>query len=282
MTKIGLLHTGIRNEEKLLLQAANTQGVELNMIDIRSVKLTPSNVSEWDSYDVFLERSISSVRGNAVISFLSDLNLPVINTQSVMEICNDKFRTACILEAHNVPVVRSILVFNEETAKEATKELGGFPVVTKSREGSWGRLMALVNDADALESVFSHRAFMGPEQSAVIIQEYINKKESRDIRAFVIDGRCICAIYRTSPHWITNTARGGVTSNCLVNDELQAICKAASDAVGGGILAMDIFETDSGYVINEINHTMEFKNSEDPTGVSISGEIISYCRNYNA
>ena len=40
---------------------------------------------------------------------------------------------------------------------------------------------------------------------------------------------------------------------------------------------MDIFETDQGMQINEINHTTEFKNSEKPTGVSISGAIVNYC-----
>ena len=93
----------------------------------------------------------------------------------------------------------------------------------------------------------------------------------------MIDGQTICAIYRHSDHWITNTARGGKASNCPVTSELTKICRAASAAVGGGILAMDVFETDDGFSINEINHTMEFKNSELPTGVSISGAIVDYC-----
>ena len=59
--------------------------------------------------------------------------------------------------------------------------------------------------------------------------------------------------------------------------EIAELSKKASDAVGGGILAMDIFETPDGMKINEINHTMEFKNSEAPTGVDISGAIIDYC-----
>ena len=40
---------------------------------------------------------------------------------------------------------------------------------------------------------------------------------------------------------------------------------------------MDVFETENGLQINEINHTTEFKNSEKPTGVSISGAIVDYC-----
>jgi len=169
------------------------------------------------------------------------------------------------------------MVFNADQAQQAIKQIGGFPTVIKPPLGSWGRLLAKVNDIDALETILEHKDVLGsPHQKSFYIQKYI-KKPGRDIRSFVIDGVTICAIYRDSPHWITNTARGGVATNCPVTKELSKISKKASDAVGGGILSMDVFETEEGLQINEINHTTEFKNSEKPTGVSISGAIIDYC-----
>lgn len=275
--RIGLLHSGLRAEEKLLAAAAKKSGAFLETIDIRKLVLNPKDTKFFEAFDIFLERSISTVLGNATIEFLDNLGILVVNEKVVVDICNDKFQTASVLDSAEVPNLKSLLVFNENQATKAIDYLGGFPVVLKSREGSWGRLMGKINDVDSLEAVFSHREFMGPAQRAVILQEYIKKPSGRDIRAFVIDGTCICAIYRTSPHWITNTARGGEATNCKVSDKLQELCKQASDAVGGGILAMDIFETKEGLKINEINHTMEFKNSEKPTGVSISGAIIDYC-----
>jgi [lysine-biosynthesis-protein LysW]--L-2-aminoadipate ligase len=138
-------------------------------------------------------------------------------------------------------------------------------------------LLAKVNDIDALEAIIEHKDVLGsPQQKSIYIQQYV-KKPGRDIRLFVIDGEALCAIYRTSPHWITNTARGGQATVCPLTDDLREIARASSDAVGGGILALDVFETDAGFSINEINHTMEFKNSEAPTGVSISGAIVDYC-----
>lgn len=281
MTKIAMLHTGIRGDEKLIIKAAKERNVEMELVDIRKLVFDPQDISFWEQFDAILERSISTVKGNAVIEYLTNLGLPVINKSHVVNICNDKFQTATVLDAASVPNLRSLMAFNEVQAKEAIETLGGYPAVLKSREGSWGRLMAKVNDDEALEGVMGHREFMGPEQSAVVIQEYINKPDGRDIRAFVIEGKAICAIYRASPHWITNTARGGVATNCEVTEEMADLCRRSSDAVGGGILAMDIFETDDGLKINEINHTMEFKNSEKPTGVSISGAIIDYCINLN-
>ncbi|MEC9373226.1 MAG: lysine biosynthesis protein LysX, partial [Planctomycetota bacterium] len=77
--------------------------------------------------------------------------------------------------------------------------------------------------------------------------------------------------------WITNTARGGRTSNVKVTDELNSISVAAAHACGGGILAIDLLETpDRGIVVNEVNYTMEFKNSVEPTGVDIPGRIVDF------
>ena len=50
----------------------------------------------------------------------------------------------------------------------------------------------------------------------------------------------------------------------------------AAKAAGGGVLAVDLFETDGGYLVNEVNYTMEFKNSISVTGVNIPEHIVNY------
>ena len=50
----------------------------------------------------------------------------------------------------------------------------------------------------------------------------------------------------------------------------------AAKACGGGVVAADVFETDHGYSVNEVNYTMEFRNSIDVTGVNIPGKIVDY------
>jgi [lysine-biosynthesis-protein LysW]--L-2-aminoadipate ligase len=276
MTRIGLLHTGIRGDEKLLIEASKQMGIDLELIDLRAKILDPRNLENWQSYDCFLERSISTEKGNSAIEFLDNSGFKVFNNKEVMSICTDKFQTATVLDRFDVPNLRSVLVHNEVSAKEAVERFGGYPVVVKSREGSWGRLIAKVNDEESLEGLVDHRSYMGVQHQSILIQEYA-EKPGRDIRTFVIGGETICAIYRSSEHWITNTARGGKATNCPVTPEISEICRKASEAVGGGILAMDLFETEEGLKVNEINHTMEFKNSEEPTGVSISTKILEYC-----
>lgn len=83
--------------------------------------------------------------------------------------------------------------------------------------------------------------------------------------------------YRDSPHWITNTARGGSASNCPVTLEIDRISRGAAQAVGGGVVAIDMLEDPDGQLmVSEVNHTPEFRNSIGPTGVDIPGKIIDY------
>ena len=143
--------------------------------------------------------------------------------------------------------------------------------------GSWGRLLARVHNRDSAEAILEHRQTLGDYNHHIYyVQEYVDKP-GRDIRAFVIGSRTVAAIYRASNHWITNTARGGQASNCPVTPELDEICVKAARAVGGGILAIDLLEDARGdFVVNEVNHTMEFRNSSKPTGVDIAQAVIDF------
>jgi [lysine-biosynthesis-protein LysW]--L-2-aminoadipate ligase len=85
------------------------------------------------------------------------------------------------------------------------------------------------------------------------------------------------AIYRQSEHWITNTARGGEGAPCPITPEIETLCLQAAQAVGGGVLAIDLIEhSERGLLINEINHTMEFHTAQPISGVDIAGAVIDY------
>jgi [lysine-biosynthesis-protein LysW]--L-2-aminoadipate ligase len=193
----------------------------------------------------------------------------------VANTCGDKLLTTNALIAHDVPTPRCYVAYTPESALEAIERLG-YPVVLKPAVGSWGRLLAKVNDRHAAEALLEHKQVLGSyHHSTFYIQEYV-AKPGRDIRSFVVGDETICAIYRTSRHWITNTARGGLASNCPVTDALNDISRRAAAAVGGGVVAIDLFETDEGLTVNEVNYTMEFRNSIPVTGVPIHEKIVDY------
>lgn len=275
--RLGIIASRIRVEEKLLIGALEQRGVEYDIVDDGDLLLDLAGADErWRRYDAVLCRSVSQSRGLALMYVLEHWGVPVFNSASVTATCNDKLLTTLALLRAGVSTPRTMIAFTPEAAMQGIEALG-YPAVLKPVTGSWGRLLARVNDRDAAEAVLEHQETLGSYQHHIrYIQEHVDKP-GRDIRAFVVGDRTVCAIYRTSEHWVTNTARGAVATNCPVTDELNDLCVRASYAVGGGILAVDVFEDrERGLVVNEINATMEFRNSIAPTGVDIPGAMLDY------
>jgi [lysine-biosynthesis-protein LysW]--L-2-aminoadipate ligase len=266
----------VRVEEKLLLDAFRLRDVEVRLLDDRAITFDLSVPAEsWGGFDVVLERSLSQHRGLHLLHALESLGVPTINRYAVAATCNDKYLTTAALMRAAIPTPRTLLAFTPEAALDMLDALG-YPAVIKPTVGSWGRLLAKVNDREAAEAVLEHKQTLGSYQHSIFyLQEYV-EKPGRDIRAFVVGGSTICAIYRSSPHWVTNTARGASATNCPITPELDALCLAAAQAVGGGVLAVDLLESPRGLLVSEINATMEFRNSIEPTGVDIPGAIADY------
>lgn len=274
--KLGVLYSRVRVEEKLLFEMLDARGVDYDKIDDREVVFDLENPGSWRKYDVVLERCINHSRALSALKILNDWKIPTVNTAYVADVCGNKLITSSMLVSAGVPSTRIKVAFTTDSAIKAIEEFG-YPVVLKPAVGSWGRLLSKINDRDAAETVLEHKETLGSYHHSIFyIQEYI-KKPGRDIRAFVLGDETIGAIYRTSEHWITNTARGGQASRCVVTPELNQLCVAAAHAVGGGVLAVDVLEDpDRGLLANEVNYTMEFRNSIATTGVDIPSRIIDY------
>ena len=274
--RIGVLYSRVRVEEKWIFAAMERRGIDYERLDDRRIYFDLDHPEAWRQYDAILERSISYTNGLYALRILNGWGIPTVNSAAVAEACGDKLATSSALGRAGVPQPRNVIAFTTESALQAIEEMG-YPVVLKPVVGSWGRLLAKINDRDAAEAILEHKSVLGSYQHSVFyIQEFI-KKPGRDIRAFVVGNRTITAIYRKSPHWITNTARGGEGEVCPITPELAEICGKATQAVGGGVLAVDIIEhPERGYLVNEINHTMEFHTTQPITGIDIGEIVVDY------
>ena len=272
--RVGVLCSRVRVEEKLIFKALRDRGVDGEKIDANAITL---GLSEGlNGYDVVLIRCLSHSRALYASKVLGDNGLRTVNVYEVIATAGDKLLTSLALAKRGVPTPRTKVAFTPRAALQAIEQMG-YPVVLKPLNGSWGRLLAKINDRDAAETILEHKHTLGGYLHSIFyIQEYV-EKPGRDIRSFVVGDETIAAIYRHSPHWITNTARGGQASNCPITPEIDRISRAATEAVGGGVVAIDILEAPDGrLLVSEVNHTPEFRNSIAPTGVDIAGRIVDY------
>ncbi|GAC1494486.1 MAG: lysine biosynthesis protein LysX [Candidatus Limnocylindrales bacterium] len=272
--RVGVLLSRVRVEEKLLLEELERRQVPTTIFDDRELVLRLETKPDL-GVDVVAERCIQHSRALYALSVLETWKIPTVNTFEVADVCGNKLLTTMRLIRDGVPSPRTRLAFTPESALVAIEELG-YPAVLKPLVGSWGRLISRVNDRDAAESILEHKDVLGNSlHSIYYVQEYV-AKPGRDIRAFVVGDECIGAIYRASDHWITNTARGGKATKCEVTPELADLSVRAAKAVGGGVVAIDLLESERGLLVNEVNYTWEDRNAIATTGVNIPGMVVDH------
>jgi [lysine-biosynthesis-protein LysW]--L-2-aminoadipate ligase len=274
---VAVITSRIRVEEKLLFQKMEERGLRFERLDDGELVLDLHDRAF--SHDVVFDRSLAFGRTLYTLRALESRGVLCVNSAEVVATCGDKATTHLRLVEHGIDTPRTFLAFTPEAALEGIERLG-YPAVIKPVVGSWGRLVARVNDRAAAEAVLEDRATLGSWQQQIFYVQQFVEKPGRDIRAFVVGDETICAIYRMSEHWITNTARGGRTANCPLTGEgarIADLALAAARAVGGGVLAVDLAEdADGRLVVIEVNHSMEFRNSIDVTGVDIPGRVVDH------
>lgn len=274
--RLAVLASRVRMEEKQIFCALERLGLPYDRLDEEDLAFTVGAAPP--PYAAVLNRALSQTRGLYAVRLFEAGGVKAINPSPVIELCGDKLLTSLALARAGVPTPRTVVALGRRAALEAVEAIG-YPVVIKPVTGSWGRLLAKVNDRDAAEALLEHKSMLrSPQHSVIYIQEFV-AKPGRDIRTIVIGDEVVSAMYRCSGHWITNTACGATPVTCPITPDLAELSLAAAGAVGGGALAIDILERpDGALLVNEVNHTMEFHGTVAATGVDIAGRLVDYAR----
>jgi len=275
MSKIALVYNVLREDEKFIIEASKKNNVDLVLLN--TDKLILNTKQKNFNFDLVLNRCISNFAGEQITYFFENINIPVINNSKINTLCSNKFLTSLFLYKNNIPTIPFIVFFNENLIDVVNQILEGYPLVLKPIYGSWGRLLSKINDKDSFETVLEHKKYLSaPYHHIFYVTKYI-EKPGRDIRVTIVGSEIICAVYRKNSHWISNTARGGIIEKCEINNDILNICKKIINCLGEGIIGVDIFESKDGYLVNEINHTVEFKNIQKTLNIDIGEKIIKYC-----
>jgi len=281
--KVGILYSRIRRDEKLLLSELRERDHDIEKIDVRKQRFGLSEPPEqFEDVDVLVDRCLSTSRSLYTTQFAEAYDIPIVNSAETAEICADKVKNSLALETAGVPTPTTEVAFTKESALEIVEDFG-YPCVLKPVIGSWGRLMAKIDSRSAAEAVFEHKATLGHyEHKVFYVQEFV-EKPGRDIRVVALDGEPVAAMVRESDHWLTNAAKGAETDSFELDEQARELVSRASEAVGGGLLGVDLMETGidedgnpDGYTVHEVNHNVEFKALNEATGIDVPARVVDW------
>jgi len=278
--QVGILYSRIRKDEKLLLSELRERGHDVVKIDVRDLQFGLTEAPEvFADIDVVVDRCLATSRSLYATKFCEAYGVPVVNSADTAQICADKVQNSLALAGAGVPTPATDVAFTKEAAMESI-ETFGYPCVLKPVVGSWGRLMAKIDSKSAAEAILEHKATLGHyEHKVFYVQEFVDKP-GRDVRVLATDGEPVAAMVRSSDHWLTNAAKGAETEQFELDDEAKALVQQASDAVGGGLLGVDLMEvggeSEASYTVHEVNHTVEFKALNDAADVDVPATVVDW------
>jgi [lysine-biosynthesis-protein LysW]--L-2-aminoadipate ligase len=280
---IGILYSRIRKDEKLLLSELRERDHDVTKIDVRKQRFGLSEPpADFEGVDILVDRCLATSRSLYATDFADAYGIPVVNNGETAEVCADKVKNSIALEQAGVPTPTTEVAFTKDAAMEIIEDFG-YPCVIKPVIGSWGRLMAKLDSESAAEAVLEHKEVLGHyEHKVFYIQEFV-EKPGRDIRVLATDGEPVAAMVRSSDHWLTNAAKGADTAEFELDDDARRLVQEASDAVGGGLLGVDLMETGvdedgnpTGYTVHEVNHNVEFKALNGVTDVDVPARVVDW------
>jgi len=277
---VGILYSRIRRDEKLLLEALRERDHGVTKIDVRRQRFDLTNPPDsFAGVDVLVDRCLATSRSTHVTQFAEAYGVPVVNSAATATACANKVRNSLALSRAGAPTPRTEVAFTKDAALEIVDSFG-YPCVLKPVVGSWGRLMAKLDSRSAAEAVLEHKETLGHyEHKIFYIQEFVDKP-GRDIRVLAADGKPIAAMTRRAEHWLTNAAQGAETARFEVDEDVRNVVARASEAVGGGLLGVDLMEVGGAgsgeYTVHEVNHTVEFKALNGVAEVDVPGRVVEW------
>lgn len=279
MIRICIIYDKIRFEEKKIYNKIKEKGFYATLVDGKSLVFdTESSKHDEVFGDIILQRVISHYRGLHLTYCLEHTGLSVVNSFNVSEICGNKLITSMVLKKNNVPTPKTTLAFSTESARECMKNLG-YPLVVKPIIGSWGRGIYQIKDQSMAEMLLETRQDNDNSFSRIYYFQELIDRPSRDIRCIVVGDEIVASVYRHSSEneWRTNVAMGGRTEEAPLTSELQEIVLKASKAIGSGILGVDLMEDrERGYLVHEVNNTVEFRGASAVCKSDIAGAMTDY------
>ena len=282
MSKICIVFDRLRSEEKMLEKEALNLGHNAVMLDAKITQInTDSQRKDFDFGDVVLERCVSYFRGLHFTASLEFMDVPVLNKFFVANQCGNKMFMTLMLKKYNVPTPKTYFSFSSESALENIEKIG-YPLVIKPVIGSWGRGVMQVKDRDTADALFEIRDITDSPHDRIFYLQEVIKRPPRDIRVITIGDEPIAAMYRkSSGGFKTNIALGADPELCEITKEIEEVATKASKAMGGGILGIDIMEDEKrGFVVHEVNNTVEFKGLSKVSKRNIPKEMVEFALNH--
>jgi ribosomal protein S6--L-glutamate ligase len=227
--------------------------------------------------DVVLPRIGASItaHGLAVVNQFDMMRVPLVNNSQPIARSRDKLRSLQLLAGAGLDIPRTVMVRDPRQVHQALERVGGPPAIVKVIQGTQGIGVILAETEQAAQAILETFASLGMN---ILLQEFIEESEGRDIRALVVGGRVITAMRRQARvgEFRSNVHRGGTGAAIDLPPEYQDAALRATEVMDLQVAGVDLLESATGPKVVEVNSSPGFEGLERCSGVDIAGTIVDF------
>ncbi len=227
--------------------------------------------------DVVLPRIGASITeyGLAVVNQFDMMGVPLVNNSQPIARSRDKLRALQLLARAGIEVPRTVMARHPSQARKALDVVGGPPAIIKLIKGTQGIGVILAETEQNVLQIFETYWSLGLN---VLIQEFVEESEGRDVRALVVGDRVICAMRRQARlgEFRSNVHRGGTGTAIDLPGEYAGVAVRAAHAMGLQFAGVDMLESRHGARVMEVNSSPGLERLESCCGVDVAAAAIEY------
>jgi len=230
--------------------------------------------------DVLLARTGSGTGyfNLSVLRQFERLNVPTLPNSAAIEASKDKMYANQIMAQAGLPIPKTMLTRFPCKAELVERQVG-FPCVIKVVTGSHGAGVYLCETPKQFEDLSELISSLDFKNS-MIVQEYVQASEGRDLRVIVIGGRVIGAMLRqsTDGSFKANISRGGQGMAFDVDDQMEMLAIQVAKVLDLDIAGVDLLFHPDGYRICEANSSPGFKGFEAALDINVPQKVFDYAK----
>ena len=276
-------------ERERFIEEADKYGIDFNLVFADEIDLIVSRDDRksirYRNDIVALPDSILARTGSgtgyfnlSVLRQFERLNVPTLPNSASIEASKDKMYANQILAQAGLPIPKTMLT-RFPCKAELVEKVVGFPCVLKVVTGSHGAGVYLCENAKQFEDLSELISSLDFKNS-MIVQEYVQYSEGRDLRVIVIGGRVVGAMLRqsTDGSFKANISRGGEGTAFDVDDQMELLAIQTAKVLDLDIAGVDLLFHSDGYRICEANSSPGFKGFEKALGINIPQKVFDYAK----
>ena len=231
---------------------------------------------------------------NPVIEKFKSFNTVFFNTVDSHIKCNNKISMyKALITAGGIGLPITKILRTESTDEEIetkANEVGGFPVVLKDPLSTAGRGVCVCNSLREIKDVFLNRKApllktIIPDENIpflpFLIQQYIDTKGMMlDLR--VVGSKIYSRLVLSNPYvdqFKSNVDDKKSYIACKTTPEIEDIVTKSMAALGVNIARFDVFITNEGLKICEVNSIGSIMTGEQTWNKKIRDDIVNFCIN---